>query len=64
MTPVIKSMSSWMEPEKVYPVYDVLKYRTKISEDNYHINTLFLVADIESGRLDWVDAAILDYLGE
>jgi hypothetical protein len=62
--PETKPMSSWMEPEKKYPVFDVMKFRTKTEDGTYHINTLFLVADDKSGRLDWIDASILLYLGE
>jgi hypothetical protein len=62
--PESKPMSSWMVAEKEYPVFDVMKYRTKTEDGTYHINTLFLVADATSGRMDWVDASILLYLGE
>ncbi len=62
--PESKPMSSWMVAEQAYPVFDVMKFRTKTEDGIYHINTLFLVADAKSGRMDWVDASILLYLGE
>jgi hypothetical protein len=62
--PQSKAMSTWMETEKEYPVFDIMKYREKKEDGGYKINTLFLICDEKSGRMDWVDASILLYIGD
>ena len=62
--PKTRPMSTWLEEERSYPVHDVYTFREKKPDGGWKVNTLFLLGDEKTGRMDWVDASILVYLGD
>jgi len=48
-----------------YPVFEVYKYmQTDKETQEKKIVTHFLVGDPGSGRLAWIDARVVDFVGE
>ena len=55
----------WMKRGDSYPVFEVYKYmQTDKETQEKKIVTHFLVGDPGSGRLAWIDARVVDFVGE